>query len=159
MKIRIISVGKIKEKFFTDAIAEYCKRLSKFANVEIVEVPDEKTIENSSETEINQILRKEGDRILNKIKDGDYIITLEIEGKKFSSEGLADKMSKIMVEGYSTIDFIIGGSLGLDSRVKSKSNQSLSFSDMTFPHQLMRVILLEQIYRSFKINSGEPYHK
>ena len=159
MKIKLITVGKIKEKFFKDAILEYSKRLSKFCNLEIIEVQDEMTPDKATDVENQKILEKEGDRILSKIKDSDFLITLEIEGKKLSSEDLAKKLSSICLSGQSTIDFVIGGSLGLDKKVKTRSDFSLSFSDMTFPHQLMRVIVLEQIYRAFKINANEPYHK
>lgn len=159
MKIRIICVGKIKEKYFTDAIAEYSKRLSKFCALEIVELQDEMTPDKASNAENLQILKKEANRILGTVKDKDYVITLEIEGKKFSSETFASKLDSLFTQGISTIDFIIGGSLGLDISVKKRSNLAISFSDMTFPHQLMRVVLLEQIYRCFKINCGEPYHK
>lgn len=159
MKIKIITVGKVKENFFRDAISEYSKRLSRYCNLEIIEVPDEMTPDKASDTENAIILKKEGDRILSKIKDSEYIITLEIEGKKVSSEKLAEKISSVCLSGVSTVTFIIGGSLGLCDEVKKKSDYALSFSDMTFPHQLMRVILLEQIYRAFKINSNEPYHK
>ena len=159
MKIRIICVGKIKEAFFRDAIAEYVKRLSKFSIIEIVELQDEKTPDKASAAEEELILKKEGDRILSKIKDSDYLITLEIEGKRLTSPSFAEKIKNITLSGYSTIDFVIGGSLGIDKRIKSLADYSLSFSDMTFPHQLMRVVLLEQIYRAFKINAGEPYHK
>lgn len=159
MKIKLITVGKIKEKFFKDAILEYSKRLSKFCNLEIIEVQDEMTPDKATDIENQKILEKEGDRILSKIKDSDFLITLEIEGKKLSSEDLAKKLSSICLSGQSTIDFVIGGSLGLDKKVKTRSDFSLSFSDMTFPHQLMRVIALEQIYRAFKINANEPYHK
>ncbi len=159
MKIKLITVGKIKEKFFKDAILEYSKRLSKFCNLEIIEVQDELTPDKATDVENQKILEKEGDRILSKIKDSDFLVTLEIEGKKLSSEDLAKKLSSICLSGQSTIDFVIGGSLGLDKKVKKRSDFSLSFSDMTFPHQLMRVIVLEQIYRAFKINANEPYHK
>ena len=159
MKIKLITVGKIKEKFFKDAILEYSKRLSKFCNLEIIEVQDEMTPDKATDVENQKILEKEGDRILSKIKDSDFLITLEIEGKKLSSEDLAKKLSSICLSGQSTIDFVIGGSLGLDKKVKARSDFSLSFSDMTFPHQMMRVIVLEQIYRAFKINANEPYHK
>lgn len=159
MKIKIICVGKIKEKFYRDAIDEYVKRLSRYATVEIHEVADEKTPDKISDTERDLILSKEGERIRSRIKDSDYICTLAIEGKKLSSEGLADKLNDIMVSGVSSIAFIIGGSLGIESSIKKEASFSLSFSDMTFPHQLMRVILLEQIYRAFKINAHEPYHK
>jgi len=159
MKIKIICVGKIKESFYREAISEYSKRLSKFCTLEIIEVQDEKTPDKASDIEVEQILKKEGIRILEKIKDSDYLITLEIEGKKVTSEKLAEKIESICLTGNSSISFVIGGSLGIDSSIKRKSDFSLSFSDMTFPHQLMRVILLEQIYRAFKINSNEPYHK
>ena len=159
MKIKIICVGKIKENFYRDAISEYVKRLSRYATVEICEVTDEKTPDKISDTEKNLILSKEGERIKSKIKDSDYLITLEIEGDKVTSEGLASKMDSLFTSGVSSLAFVIGGSLGIDDSVKKMSSFSLSFSDMTFPHQLMRVILLEQIYRAFKINAREPYHK
>lgn len=159
MKIKIICVGKIKESFFREAILEYSKRLSKFCSLEIIEVSDEKTPDNASISEERNILKKEGERILSKIKESDYLITLAIEGKKISSEKLASRISDICLNGYSSIAFVIGGSLGIDETIKNKADYSLSFSDMTFPHQLMRVILLEQVYRAFKINAGEPYHK
>ena len=159
MKIRIICVGKVKEAYFTDAIKEYSKRLSKFCNLEIIEVKDEMTPDGASIGETNLILSKEAERIKSNIKDSEYVVTLEIEGKKLTSEGLANKISDVTLKGFNTITFIIGGSLGLDDTIKHLSNFKLSFSDMTFPHQLMRVILLEQIYRSFKINNHEPYHK
>ena len=159
MKIKIICVGKIKENFYRDAISEYVKRLSRYATVEICEVTDEKTPDKISDTEKTLILSKEGERIKSKIKDTDYLITLEIEGDKVTSEGLARKMDSLFTSGVSSLAFVIGGSLGIDDSVKKMSSFSLSFSDMTFPHQLMRVILLEQIYRAFKINAREPYHK
>lgn len=159
MKIRIICVGKIKETFFKEAIAEYSKRIGKFASFEITELPDEKTDEKASEKENQIVLEKEGERILSCIKTGEYVISLCIEGKKYSSTDFANKLSSIFVGGYNTIDFIIGGSLGLSNAVKSRSDLKMSFSDMTFPHQLMRVILSEQIYRCFKIINNEPYHK
>lgn len=159
MKIKIISVGKIKEKFFRDAIDEYSKRLSRYCSLEIIEVSDEMTPDKASDSENRAILKKEGERILSKIRDNDFLITLEIEGKKLSSTKFADKINELTVSGVSSIAFIIGGSLGLSDEVKNKSSYSLSFSDMTFPHQLMRVVVLEQIYRAFKINANEPYHK
>lgn len=159
MKIRIICVGKIKENFYKDAILEYSKRLSRYCILEVVEVEDEKTPDKAGANECFLIKKKEGQRILSHIRDNDYIVTLEIEGKKVTSPGLAKKLEEITILGNSTIDFIIGGSLGLSDEVKNKADFKLSFSDMTFPHQLMRVILLEQIYRAFKINSNEPYHK
>lgn len=159
MKITIVTVGKIKEKYFTDAIAEYAKRLSRYCKLEIVEVPDEKTPDGASESLENQIKEKEGERILSKISEGAYVVALAIEGKQLSSEELADKMEKWNVNGISHLVFIIGGSLGLTPKVLNRADFKLSFSKMTFPHQLMRVVLLEQIYRSFRIRNNEPYHK
>lgn len=159
MKITIITVGKIKEKYLKDAIAEYSKRLGKYCKLEIVEVADEKTIENASETVEDAIREKEAERILKYIKQDAYIITLEIGGKLLSSEELAQKIETLGIQGTSHIIFIIGGSIGLGKKVLEKSDFALSFSRMTFPHQLMRVILLEQVYRSYRIINGEPYHK
>ena len=159
MKITLLTVGKIKEKYFTDAIAEYAKRLSRYCKLEIVEVPDEKTPDGASESLENQIKEKEGERILSKISEGAYVVALAIEGKQLSSEELADKMEKWNVNGISHLVFIIGGSLGLTPKVLNRADFKLSFSKMTFPHQLMRVVLLEQIYRSFRIRNNEPYHK
>ena len=159
MLIKIVCVGKIKEKFYRDAAAEYSKRLSRYARIEIVECTDEKTPDNASVDLCDQIKSREGERILSKIKDGDYVIALAIEGKMYSSEALSGHLDKLMVSGKSTIVFVIGGSLGLAEGVLMRANEKLSFSAMTFPHQLMRVILLEQIYRSFRIIKGEPYHK
>ncbi len=158
MKIKILCVGKIKEKFFNEALLEYKKRLSGYCKIEITEVSDEKIkYENDSNKEI--AMKKEGERLLAKIKDNDYLITLEIKGEKMSSENLANKINKLSIEGVSNIVFLIGGSYGINKEVRNRSNFSLSFSEMTFPHQLMRVVLLEQIYRTFKINKNEPYHK
>lgn len=159
MKITIITVGKIKEKFLSDAINEYSKRLGKYAFLEIIEVPDEKTDENRSQNEEKLVKAKEGDRILKYIKDNQYVITLEINGKMLDSIELSQKIESLGIEGKSNIVFIIGGSLGLDERISQRADFKLSFSKMTFPHQLMRVILLEQIYRSFRIIHNEPYHK
>lgn len=159
MKITIICVGKIKEKFYREAITEYEKRLGKYCKFEIVEVADEKTPDRASAAEEAQIKEKEAQRILAKIKDDSYVCTLEIAGKKFSSEGFADWIEQAGIRGISSIYFVIGGSLGLHKSVLERSNQSISFSDMTFPHQLMRVILSEQIYRAFRIINKEPYHK
>lgn len=159
MKITLITVGKIKEKYFTDAIAEYAKRLSRYCKLEIIEVADEKTPDNASEGLENQIKEKEGERIISKVPDNAYVVALAIDGKQLSSEELADKMEKWNVNGVSHLVFIIGGSLGLTQKVLNRADYSLSFSKMTFPHQLMRVILLEQIYRSFRIRNHEPYHK
>ncbi len=159
IKINIICAGKIKEKFFSDAVAEYSKRLSKYCNLNIIEVADEKTPDNASAAQEEQIKQKEAERILKNIKQGSYVISLEIDGKMMGSVTLANHISSLSVSGKSDITFIIGGSLGLHKSVSDVSNLHLSFSEMTFPHQLMRVILLEQIYRSFRIMSGEPYHK
>lgn len=159
MKITVITVGKIKEKYLKDAIAEYLKRLSKYCKLEIIEVADEKTPDNASEVVEDAIRAKEAERILKYVKDDAYLVTLEIGGKMLSSEELAEKIEKLGVQGTSHIIFIIGGSIGLGKAVLEKSDYALSFSKMTFPHQLMRVILLEQVYRSYRIISGEPYHK
>nr|WP_144925585.1 23S rRNA (pseudouridine(1915)-N(3))-methyltransferase RlmH [Paenibacillus bovis] len=159
MNITIVSVGKLKEKYLKQGIQEYLKRLSAYAKVQIVEVPDEKAPENMSEAEMEEVKRKEGVRILSNIGQDTYVITLEINGKMFSSEQLAAKMDELATYGKSKIAFIIGGSLGLSEEVQKRSDLALSFSKMTFPHQLMRLILLEQVYRGFRINRGEPYHK
>lgn len=159
MKITIVCVGKIKEKFYRDALDEYIKRLGRYCKVEIAEVSDEKTLEEASEKEENLVKEKEGERILSKIKEDSYVIALAIEGKKLSSTELADKIESLTINGKSHITFVIGGSLGLAKTVLDKSDMLLSFSDMTFPHQLMRVILAEQIYRSYRIINNEPYHK
>ena len=157
--IKIIAAGKIKEKYFADAIVEYSKRLSAYTKLDIIQVQDEKCPENMSDAELMKVREKEGYRILDNISDKDYVISLEIKGKKLSSEQLAAHMEKLRNEGLSSIVFVIGGSTGLSQEVSGRANMKLSFSDMTFPHQLMRVILLEQIYRSFKISRNEPYHK
>ena len=159
MKITLITVGKIKEKYLKEAIAEYTKRLSKYCKLEIIEVADEKTPDNASETVEEQIRIKEGERILKYVKDDAYVVTLEIKGKQISSEELADKINSLGISGTSHIVLIIGGSIGLGQDVLNRSDYALSFSKMTFPHQLMRVILLEQIYRSYRIIHNEPYHK
>lgn len=159
MKIRIICVGKIKEIFYRDAISEYSKRLSKFATLEICELPDEKTPDKASDAENKLIVEKEGLRILDNIRSNEYVICLALEGKKTDSVAFSKKINDIAVNGYNCIDFIIGGSLGLSDTVKKRGDFLLSFSDFTFPHQLMRVILAEQIYRAFKILNNEPYHK
>ena len=159
MKITVITVGKIKEKYLRDAIAEYAKRLSRYCKLEIIEVADEKTPDQASETVEEQIRDKEGERILKYIRDDMYVITLEIGGKMLSSEELADKINMLGIRGQSSVAFVIGGSIGLGREVLKRSDYALSFSKMTFPHQLMRVILLEQVYRSYRIINGEPYHK
>lgn len=159
MKITVITVGKIKEKYLKDAIAEYSKRLSRYCKLEILEVADEKTPDGASETVEENIRDKEGERILKLIKEDAYVITLEIGGKMLTSEGLADRIETLGIQGKSHLVFVIGGSIGLGKEVLRRSDYALSFSKMTFPHQLMRVILLEQIYRSYRIINGEPYHK
>ena len=159
LTINIICVGKIKENYLKDAITEYSKRLSKYCKLEIIELDDEKAPENLSDKEMLMIKEKEGKKILSKIKDNSYVIALAIDGKNLSSEELADTINNLGVRGNSHIVFIIGGSLGLSDEILSRANYKLSFSKMTFPHQLMRLILLEQVYRAYRINSGEPYHK
>ncbi|AVR00933.1 23S rRNA (pseudouridine(1915)-N(3))-methyltransferase RlmH [Oceanobacillus iheyensis] len=159
MKITLVSVGKLKEKYLKQGIQEYMKRLSAYAKVDIVEVADEKAPENMSDAEMLEVKRKEGERILSHITQDTYVITLEINGKMLSSEQLAAKMDELATYGKSKIAFVIGGSLGMSEDVQKRSDLALSFSKMTFPHQVMRLILLEQVYRAFRINRGEPYHK
>lgn len=159
MKIKLICVGKVKEKFYVDAIKEYSKRLGAYTSLEIVEVPDEKTPDKASEAINLQIKEKEGNAILSKIKVNDFVMLLDIKGKMYSSEELSQTLENYMIDGKSEFIFIIGGSLGVSQQVKQRANALISFSKMTFPHQLMRVIFLEQIYRSFKIMKNEPYHK
>ena len=159
MKIKIICVGKLKEKYLKDGILEYTKRLSRFCKIEIIEVNDEKIPDNASKSQEDIVIKNEGEKILKHIQKGEYIISLCVEGKNISSTELADNLKSITLSGNSTIAFIIGGSLGIDEKIKNMSDYKLSFSKMTFPHQLMRLILLEQIYRAFKINSNEEYHK
>lgn len=159
MKITLIAVGKIKERFYTEAVAEYAKRLSRYCKLEIIQVQDEKTPDGASEAEERQIKEKEGRRILDQIKEGAYVIALAIDGEMLSSEQLSAKLERLGVSGQSQIVMVIGGSLGLSEQVLQRADYKLSFSKMTFPHQLMRVVLLEQIYRSYRIICGEPYHK
>lgn len=159
MKITVISVGKIKEKYFTGAIEEYAKRLSRYCKLDLIEVPDEKTPDGASEGLELQIKEKEGERILQKIPDGAFVVALAIDGKMLDSEELAGQMERWNVGGISHVVFLIGGSLGLAPTVLKRADYKLSFSKMTFSHQLMRVILLEQVYRSFRIRNHEPYHK
>ncbi len=159
MNISIVCVGKIKEKYFMEGIKEYQKRLQRYCKLDIIEVPDEKAPENLSEAEMEIVKEKEGQRILAKIKDGTYVFVLDIGGKQLSSESYAQNVDRLGISGHSNIAFVIGGSLGLSEQVLKRSDFKLSFSKMTFPHQLMRLILLEQIYRGFKIIKGEPYHK
>lgn len=159
MRITIITVGKVKESYFRGAIEEYSKRLSKYCKLDIVEVADEKTPDKASDTEEAQIKAKEAERIMKHVRDDAYVIALAIEGKQLDSVQLAEKIERLGVQGTSHIQLIIGGSLGLHQSVLSRADYKLSFSKMTFPHQLMRVILLEQIYRAYRIISHEPYHK
>jgi len=159
VNISIITVGKLKEKYLKMGIDEYLKRLSAYAKVEVIEVADEKAPEELSETEMLQVKQKEGERILGKISQDTYVIALAIQGKMQSSEELANTLDKLATYGKSKIAFVIGGSLGLSDEVLKRANEHLSFSKMTFPHQLMKLILVEQIYRAFRINRGEPYHK
>ena len=159
MKYSVVCVGKIKEKFYAQAVEEYVKRLSRYGKTEIIEVADEKTPDQASETVNRMIKDKEGERILAQIKEDTYVIALAIEGQMLDSEELAEKMEKLAISGISHIVFVIGGSLGLSQKVMKRADYHLSFSRMTFPHQLMRVILLEQIYRGCRIIHHEPYHK
>ena len=159
MKITIVCVGKIKEKFYRDALAEYTKRLSRYCSLTIMEVADEKTKEQASETECAIIKDREGERILKSIRDDGYVIALAIDGKTLDSVELSEKIDRLGLSGKSNVYFVIGGSLGLSDAVMKRADYKLSFSRMTFPHQLMRVILLEQIYRSYRIINHEPYHK
>ena len=159
MKITVITVGKIKEKYLKDAIAEYSKRLSRYCKLEILEVADEKTPDGASEIVEENIREKEGERILKLIKEDAYVITLEISGKMLTSEELADRIETLGIQGKSHLVFVIGGSIGLGREVLRRSDYALSFSKKTYPHQLIRVILMEQNYRSYRIINGEPYHK
>ena len=159
MKITCVVVGKIKEKYFTDAIKEYSKRLGRYCKLEMVELADEKTPDGASEAEEQAIREKEGERILKALKDDAYVIALAIEGKMLDSVELSRKIESLGIGGTSHIAFVIGGSLGLAPAVMKRADYALSFSRMTFPHQLMRVVLLEQLYRSYRIIKHEPYHK
>ena len=159
MNIAIITVGKLKERYFKEAVEEYSTRLSKYCKLDIVEVTDEKAPENLSHAQELNIIQKEGQGILKYVKEDTYAIALAIQGKQLSSEGLAEFINNLGIKGKSNIAFIIGGSLGLSDEVLKRADYMLSFSKMTFPHQLMRVVLLEQVYRGFRIIKGEPYHK
>ena len=152
-------MGKLKEKYLKDGIAEYVKRLSRFASCEMIELADEKTPDNASEAENEKILEIEGNRILSKIGQREFVVVLAIEGITLSSEEFSKQLEKASINGFSTLTFIIGGSLGLSTKVKKRSNLSISFGRLTFPHQLMRLVLVEQIYRAFSIQQGSPYHK
>lgn len=159
MKITLLCVGKLKERYFTEAVAEYVKRLGRYAKVQIVEVEDEKTPEEASPREVQLILEKEGRRLLERLPEDACPIALAIDGTQRDSVGLARHLEELMGKGASHLCFVIGGSLGLSQEVLGRCREHMSFSKLTFPHQLMRVILLEQIYRSFRILRGEPYHK
>ena len=159
MKITVIAVGKIKEKYFTDAIGEYAKRLGRYCKLEVIEVADERTPDGAGEALELQIKEREGERILQKLPEGAFVVALAIEGKMLDSVELAEQIEQWNVSGISHMVFVIGGSLGLSKKVLKRADYLLSFSKMTFPHQLMRVILLEQVYRSFRIRNNEPYHK
>ena len=159
MNITLYTVGKIKENFYRQAIDEYSKRLGRYCKLKIVEVADEKTPDHASETEELQIKEKEAARLQKQVKEGTYLIALAIDGKKMDSVAFADKIGSLGLHGHSEIGFVIGGSLGLSDSILRQADLKLSFSDMTFPHQLMRVVLLEQIYRAYRILSNEPYHK
>ncbi|WP_444150011.1 23S rRNA (pseudouridine(1915)-N(3))-methyltransferase RlmH [Bifidobacterium bifidum] len=159
MRISVICVGRVKEQYLRDAIAEYSKRLGRYCKLDIIEAADEKTPEHASEGVERQIRAKEGGRIAKHIRPDAYVIALAIDGTMLSSEGLAAHINQLGLHGESHIQLIIGGSIGLDDAILRRADYRLSFSKMTFPHQLMRVILLEQLYRAYKINAGEPYHK
>lgn len=159
MDINIICIGTLKESYWKDAVSEYSKRLKPYCRLTITELKEAKLKANAGPAEEEEVKLDEGNEILDHIGQQDFVITLEIKGKKLSSEQLAEKIADLGIQGRSTIDMVIGGSLGLSAEVSRRADFKLSFSDMTFPHQMMRVILLEQIYRSFKIQRGEPYHK
>ena len=159
MEIRILSVGKIKEKYLNEGIAEYAKRLSRYCRLSFIQVPDEKTPAEASEAQNSRILDLEGERLLRHIREQDHVVILAIEGEMTDSVHLARRLEKLTVSGTSSITFVIGGSLGLSPAVKQRADEALSFSRLTFPHQLMQLILLEQIYRCFRILNHEPYHK
>ncbi len=159
MRITLICVGKLKERYLSQGVEEYAKRLGRYCTLEIIELADEKTPDNASAAVQDMIKRKEGERILKALKEDSYCIALAIDGKQLSSEELASQLDSLGVSGSSHVSFIIGGSLGLSTEVLKRSDYQLSFSKMTFPHQLMRMILLEQIYRAYRINHNQPYHK
>ena len=159
MKISLIAVGKLKENYLKEGVGEYTKRLTAYCNMEITEVADEAAADKLSPAEEEQVKAREGEKILSKIKENSYVIALHIHGKQLSSEELASKFEELALKGKSHLTFVIGGSLGLSEAVLKRADLKLSFSPMTFPHQLMRLILLEQVYRGFKIIKGEPYHK
>ncbi|MCZ0717384.1 23S rRNA (pseudouridine(1915)-N(3))-methyltransferase RlmH [Aerococcus kribbianus] len=159
MRVKIIAVGKLKEKYLKQGIAEYAKRLGKYCKFEVIEVKDEATPDSASDKEEEQIKIKEGQRILDKIAPNDYVYVLAIKGKMLSSEELAESMSQSLIYGHSNLVFVIGGSLGTSHELEQRADQLISFGKLTFPHQLMRLVLSEQIYRSFRIQNGHAYHK
>ncbi len=159
MKLTLVAVGRLRENYLKEGIKEYSKRLSRFCELQIVEVEDEQAPENLSQSQEVNVKKKEAERILKKVKDSSLLIVLDLKGKKLNSEGFADKLNSFFISGKSNITFIIGGSLGLDDELVQKADYRMCLSDMTFPHQLVRLILLEQIYRAFKILNGETYHK
>ncbi len=159
MKITCVAVGKIKESYLKEAMAEYGKRLSRYCKLEIIELPDEKTPEGASQSEEQQIKEREGERILKALREEAYVIALDIQGSRPDSVEFSRKLENLAIQGKSHIAFVIGGSLGLSPAVLRRAQERVSFSAMTFPHQLMRVILLEQVYRAYRIMNGEPYHK
>lgn len=159
MKLTVITVGKLKEKYWVDAVKEYKKRISKYAKIELIEVADEKEPNNASEKDIEMIKDKEGERILSKIKDSQHVVTLEIEGKEYTSESLAKQYQTWMNTGKSDVVFVIGGSNGIGREVKKRSNQEISFGSLTYPHQMMKVMILEQLFRVNKILRNEAYHR
>ena len=159
MKIKIVTVGKLKEKYLKDGIAEYAKRISRFATVEMIELADEKTPDRASDSENAKILDVEGNRILSKIGEREFVVVLAIEGKTLSSEEFSKQLEQASINGSSTLTFVIGGSLGLSNEVKKRANLSVSVGRLTLPHQFMRLVLVEQIYRAFTIQQGSPYHK
>ena len=159
MKLTVITVGKLKEKYWVDAVKEYKKRISKYAKIELIEVADEKEPNNASEKDIEMIKDKEGERILSKIKDSQHVVTLEIEGKEYTSESLAKQYQTWMNTGKSDVVFVIGGSNGIGREMKKRSNQEISFGSLTYPHQMMKVMILEQLFRVNKILRNESYHK
>ena len=159
MKIKLVTVGKLKEKYLIQGINEYLKRLNSYAKMEIIEVPDEKAPEKLSDAEMLQVKEKEGQRILGKINDNEYVFVLAINGKQLSSEEFSKEIEQLGISGKSNLTFVIGGSLGLSDSVLRRCNQQISFGRLTYPHQLMRLVLVEQIYRGFRIMKGEPYHK
>ena len=159
LKITILCVGTLKESYWRDAAAEYTKRLKPYCNLRIVEVPEERIPESASAREREAAMRKEADRLQAQMDEKGVVVALDIKGERFSSEDLSERLGDYMVNGISHVQFLIGGSIGMDKRLLAHADLRLSFSDMTFPHQMMRVILLEQIYRAYKIQNGEPYHK